>query len=433
MYLRQTGSSFSEYLQMYEESWDDLARNSHELLEYRDRTLYSTWNLSLKRVQAHDPEAAQLLRLMAYFSNTHLWYELFQKGAASGPPWLVTIVKSKARFNKAISILREYSLVEVEAEARSGQYSLHTCVHDWTLEHLNHEIDGTLCGLAVHCIASNVIWEDEDEFWVTNRHLEQHVSRLEHRRLTESIDWDIVAVADISGLAYLNNNIGRMAEAEKMVVWALERYEKAWGMEHTSTLGMVYNLGTLYKKQGKMAEAEKINVRALEGYEKARGIEHTSTLGTVNNLGVLYEKQGKMAEAEKMYVRALEGYEKARGIEHTSTLSTVNNLGNLYKKQGKMAEAEKMYVRALEGYEKAWGVEHTLTLNTVKNLGSLYADQGKMAEAETMYQQALKGYQTALGPNHAKCQRLILAIAALDSPPGMTDTSFTFSVSAVCG
>jgi tetratricopeptide (TPR) repeat protein len=92
-----------------------------------------------------------------------------------------------------------------------------------------------------------------------------------------------------------------------------------------------------------------------------------------------------------------------------------------------------MYVRALEGYEKAWGVEHTSTLNTVNNLGLLYADQGKMAEAEKMYQQALKGYQTALGPNHAKCQRLVLAIAALGSPPGMIDTSFMFSVSAVYG
>lgn len=46
---------------MYEESWDDLAQNSDELLEYEDRTLYSIWNLSFKQVQAQDPQAAQLL------------------------------------------------------------------------------------------------------------------------------------------------------------------------------------------------------------------------------------------------------------------------------------------------------------------------------------------------------------------------------------
>jgi tetratricopeptide (TPR) repeat protein len=32
-----------------------------------------------------------------------------------------------------------------------------------------------------------------------------------------------------------------------MYMRALERYEKAWGAEHTSTLSIVNNLGNLYK------------------------------------------------------------------------------------------------------------------------------------------------------------------------------------------
>jgi tetratricopeptide (TPR) repeat protein len=57
-------------------------------------------------------------------------------------------------------------------------------------------------------------------------------------------------------------------------------------------------------------------VRALRGYEKAWGLEHTSTLDTVNNLGNLYADQGKIVEAEETYVRALRGYEKEQnGIE----------------------------------------------------------------------------------------------------------------------
>ena len=48
--------------------------------------------------------------------------------------------------------------------------------------------------------------------------------------------------------------------------------------------------------------------RALEGREKAWGLEHISTLDTVNNLGILYAEQGKLAEAEKMYQRAPNGF-----------------------------------------------------------------------------------------------------------------------------
>src|SRR5882762_9626330 len=74
-------------------------------------------------------------------------------------------------------------------------------------------------------------------------------------------------------------------------------------------------LGNLYTDQGKLDEAEKMYQRALQGKEKAWGLDHTSTLYTVNNLGSLYKSQGKLDEAEKMYQRALQGYEEAIGLE----------------------------------------------------------------------------------------------------------------------
>ena len=49
-----------------------------------------------------------------------------------------------------------------------------------------------------------------------------------------------------------------------------------------------HNLGDLYTNQGKLAETEKMYQRALKGYEKALGPEHTFTLDIVNNLGSLY-------------------------------------------------------------------------------------------------------------------------------------------------
>jgi hypothetical protein len=40
--------------------------------------------------------------------------------------------------------------------------------------------------------------------------------------------------------------------------------------------------------------------QALQGFEKALGIEHTSMLQMVNGLGALFRDQGKLAEAERM-------------------------------------------------------------------------------------------------------------------------------------
>jgi tetratricopeptide (TPR) repeat protein len=333
-YLRQVSDSFTDYLQLYDNNWDDLSQYSDGLLDYDGRTLYSTWNVSYQQIQRQDPSAAELLRLMAYLGNQDLWYELFQAGtdaelfhagADTEPSWWLEIIKSKARFNHAISKLRDYSLVEV----RAGSYSLHACVHDWTLGFLNRSFDDELYRLAAHCVGRSVQWDTEADYWVGNRRLLQHVQRFEHDRIKDSMDWSNIEITDLYRIAHLCRQFDMNTEAEIMYLRALQGCEKAWGVEHTSTLNTVISLGLLYADQGKMAEAEAMYLRALQGCEKALGAEHTSTLATVNNLGLLYADQGKMAEAEAMYLRALQGYENAVGADHPRTRVIARNLNAL--------------------------------------------------------------------------------------------------------
>ncbi|KAI4276069.1 MAG: hypothetical protein LQ337_002737 [Flavoplaca oasis] len=269
---------------MYEQSWEELAENSDGLMEY-DRTLYTTWNLSLKQVAAQDPEAAELFRLMGYLGNADLWYELFQRGAGSAPNWFCDITKSKPRFNKAMATLHSYSLIE----AMPGHYSLHACVHDWVLKYLIGKFDIALFGLAMHCVAQNVAREFTPKYWLTNSRLNHHALRIEQCHQREDGDWDVVDMEDVFKIGYLYYNIGRLKEAEAMYMRALEGKEKVGLTEHTSTLSTVNNLATIYADQSKMDEAEEMFLRALEGFKKVRGAEHISTLGAVNNLGLLYK------------------------------------------------------------------------------------------------------------------------------------------------
>ena len=381
---------------MYEKSWEDLHENSDELLEYADRTLYSTWNISLKQVEVHDPEAANLLQLMAYLSNHDLWYELFQKGSEFGPPWLSTVVKSKARFNKAMAKLQEYSLVE----ARVGSYSLHTCVHDWTTEYLNHGFDELLCRLAIHCVSMNVRSMREPDFVLGDRRLIPHARRLGEGPFKGSIDWKNITVNDIYNIGYLNDVMGRYEVAETMYELALEENEKIRGFEDPSTLVMVNDLGVLYMEHGKMAMAQTMLLRSLEGQEKIDGVSHPTiaTLNTLNNLGFLYVEQGKTIEAKAMYKRALRGYEQMNDVNETKVAmaGTLSNLGLLYMGQGKLVEAETMLKRALE-LEESWGVEHMEALKTLTILGNLYIQQAQMTEAEKTLERALQGCEKALG------------------------------------
>ncbi|KAH8595393.1 hypothetical protein B0O99DRAFT_155706 [Bisporella sp. PMI_857] len=402
-YLNQTSISFSDYLRLYKESWAKLQKRSPVLGSYKDRTLHSTWQISFYYVEQRNPLSAKLLCLWAYFDNQDLWFELLRHSDSADPEWIRELTEDELSFHDAMRVLSNHGLVEVakssEEWGESKGYSIHECVHLWTVHALNQEWDSDLARLAVKFVGAHVPGVEDVRPWLIQRRLLQHAARCSFIAMKgmiadDGIEWAYHQL----GLLYADQ--GKLAEAQSIYERALAGKEKALGTEHTSTLDTVNNLGILYKAQGKLAKAQSMYERALAGYEKALGAEHTSTLVTVNNLGLLYKAQGKLAEAQSMYERALAGYEKALGAEHTSTLDTVNNLGLLYEAQGRLAEAQSMYERALAGKEKALGAEHTSTLDTVNNLGLLYKAQGKLADAQSMYERALAGYEKALGAEH---------------------------------
>jgi hypothetical protein len=68
-YLHLVPDSFAEYLQAYGESWLRLQQDTLQLLSYEDRTLYTTWGISLDHVKQQSSLARRLLQLWAYFDN----------------------------------------------------------------------------------------------------------------------------------------------------------------------------------------------------------------------------------------------------------------------------------------------------------------------------------------------------------------------------
>ena len=117
--------------------------------------------------------------------NQDVWYGLFHKDLDDALAWWTEMMKSRARFNQAISTLHSYSLLEMSV----GQYSLYTCEHDWMLEYLNQEFDQERCRIAIHCVAVNVSDESEVEYWVGNRRVLPHAPRFKHARNKAAIDW----------------------------------------------------------------------------------------------------------------------------------------------------------------------------------------------------------------------------------------------------
>ncbi|KAJ5611988.1 TPR repeat protein [Penicillium lagena] len=423
-YLRRSTFTFERYLQEYEKRWNISPRRPLQLQEYQDSTLYTTWDLSYSRLEKEDPDAAKTLKLLAYFDNQILWYGLFYAGLTdSSPEWLREVITDDVNFNEVMGALAEYFFLD--SHQTSGSWSMHNCVHDWTLAALNKDIDANHYWYAFDCISASIKDDRADDFAnLSYSALAAHATRLIQERLcTNDVIYNIAPhrLDQASLIANLLRDQVLLLAAEKMYQCALAGKEKELGADHASTLETVNNLGILYRNQGRLEQAEQMYQRALAGREKALGADHMSTLRTVKNIGILYRLQGRLDQAEQKLHQALTGCEKALGADHILTLDTVNNLGIIYCVQGKLDQAEHMYQRALAGREKAFGADHTLTLRTVNNLGILYRVQGNLVQAEQMLQWALAGKEKALGADHTSTLETVNNLGILYHVQGNLD------------
>jgi hypothetical protein len=132
-YLNQTAISFSDYLRLYKESWAKLQQTSPELNSYKDRTLYSTWQVSFNHIEQRNSLSAKFLCFWAYFDNQDLWLELLRHSNSKDPNWIRELTKDELSFHSAVRVLSDHGLVEVDRSSQelieSRGYSIHGCVH----------------------------------------------------------------------------------------------------------------------------------------------------------------------------------------------------------------------------------------------------------------------------------------------------------------
>lgn len=257
---------------MYEKMWLRLHEESPHLLEY-DRALYSTWNVTLRHIQLQNQHAVELLRLWAFFDNHDLWYELLQAGEREKKPvWLDELTKDKLSFDAAMRVVCEYGLAEPNTYDHQGLssgsrgYSMHACVHAWTV-HVLHAISSpVLLATARGCISSHVPRGNEPEFWLVQRRLSPHADRL-----ISTTDIDVEDSPSVfRKLARLYRGQGRITEAESMLEQALRCLDKRSRPDHILSISRVFHMfGDLYFDQGRLNDAKAMYERALQRREKA--------------------------------------------------------------------------------------------------------------------------------------------------------------------
>src|SRR6266536_2792995 len=170
--------TLADYLRLYKASWLKLQITSPQLESYEDRSLSTTWQITFDRIQQQNPASASLLKLWAYFDRQDVWFELLRHANSPNDQWIQELTKDELNFNEAVALLCSFGLVDLDRALKqqfgSGGYSVHSCVHSWTVFVLNKEWDESLARLALTCVASKVPSTDEKDWWLLQRRLLQH-------------------------------------------------------------------------------------------------------------------------------------------------------------------------------------------------------------------------------------------------------------------
>ena len=208
----------------------------------------------------------------------------------------------------------------------------------------------------------------------------------------------------LSYLGLLYELQGRYAEAEPILLQALDILQRQLGDDHPNVATSLSNLAGLYELQGRHAEAEPLLLQALDISQRQLGDDHPNVAQSLNNLAHLYQSQGRYAEAEPLYIQALDIWQRQLGDDHPDVAQNLNNLALLYQSQGRYAEAEPLHIQALDIWQRQLGDDHPNVATSLNNLAGLYQSQGRYAEAEPLLLRSLEIKQKTLPQNHPSIQ-----------------------------
>ena len=404
---------------------------------YYKNTIATTWLMSMEAVESRNPQAGQLLRLLAFMNPDGTSLGFLEDGRHGFPDNFKSGTQTafSANLRKALGDLEQFSLI---FRPKPELILVHRMVQAVTKDRLlNNELNAyriIVCDIGLlafpefayenllKCRAyqwqiSSIVAEIKDMGNGAAAKLLRRVGTFLVRDGKARDGESLFAMAfsfarEILGeehpdtlltmddLAWSYQSLGRTKEAAEMQEKVLEVRRRILGEEHPSTLGTMDNLASSYLSLGRTKEAAQMQENVLEVSRRILGEEHLDTLGTMDNLASSYQSLGRTKEAAQMQENVLEVRRRILGEEHPDTLRTMDNLAWSYQSLGRTKEAAQMRENVLEVRRRILGEEHPDTLRTMDNLAWSYQSLGRTKEAAQMQENVLEVSRRILGEEH---------------------------------
>ncbi|MGV9594719.1 tetratricopeptide repeat protein [Streptomyces tendae] len=381
-----------------------------------ERTIARIWDVTLDRVSQIQPEAASLLRVLAWFAPDHIPTALLpatepgqhdQAGADGGDGRDGGGSRSRGDGGGGVwegaGVLSAYGMLTVDPAA--GTVSVHRLVQavartpepghpHRTLEQIEQARQH-----ATSCLHTALPQDwNTPASWPLWRELLPHVDALARHADTDTDTYTTARLLSYAG-GFLNDQ-GTVRRAIAYLLRAHTTCLRVVGEDHLDTLSSRNNLAEAYRAAGDLARAIPLFERTLRVRVRVLGEDHPDTLTSRNNLAYAYETAGDLARAIPLFERTLDDAVRVLGEDHLDTLSSRNNLAGAYRAAGDLARAIPLFERTLRVRARVLGEDHPDTLTSRNNLAGAYRAAGDLARAIPLFERTLRERVRVLGEDH---------------------------------
>jgi len=394
-YIETRVCSINDYLQRFRERGPELLEHVKPSAEY-PLTVVATWKISFEQVRKESPEAADLIKLLAFFAPDDIPREILCDGASQLPEPLAGAVCDRLGLDDILAILRGYSLADVQPEG----LSVHRLVQAVTRDLISDEEKGTWAEAAVKLLSAIYPFHQHDlATWRLSERLLPHgIAAADHADKLSAAGPETALVLKHIGTHLLW--VASLHEARRALERALNIAEAVFGPDHINVAFVLNQLGAVHRDLADYQGAKAFCERALSIFKATCGTDHPNVGGELANFASMVHHTGDLQGARKIFDQALSISEEGLGPSHPQVADILSSFAGLLRDLDDLQGAKNMLERALTIDIDAYGTDHLKVAIRLTNLGLVLKDLGELERAREMIERALSISEAWLGSDH---------------------------------
>lgn len=441
-----TGMSTEEYV-------EQLSKHTRALLGMSKSTEYphtmtAAWQLSVQEVENRLPEAAELLRCLAFFGPDPIPRIVFRRGRKSGVERMEPILSKPLVLNQAFAELNRFALIKVEQEAgtvqvhRLVQALLRDSLGEEERETIRHEVHLLLAGGAPADPEDTANWDDYSGLLphvrpsgltrcpvdVVQRFgidVVRYLYRVANYTFARSFadeflgHWSAASGPSSANVLRLRRHLGNVLwqvgayrESRELNEETLGLMREEFGAEHEETLRVALTYGANLRAQGGFHEALQHDRELLAAHEKVFGPTDPATLRVINNLAIDHTLLSEYERALELQELAFVEQSSAReGVSKWDVQSSWNGLARVTRLSGDHYRACDVGEEAYANGIRELQLEHPLTLIAARDLSIARRRIGDLDKALELIQETHARLHKLLGPDNPETLAAMVALS----------------------